>query len=107
MEGTWTGIGQQSNSTSWTIRLTVSGNSYKIEYPSLSCGGHWSLTRQAQFTASFIEHITYGRDKCIDGGEVTVGCSRGCAGTAKPEMLYHWTGSGQAANARLIFNIPR
>ncbi|MDQ1638172.1 MAG: hypothetical protein QOF62_1511 [Pyrinomonadaceae bacterium] len=68
-EGTWEGKGYQSNTkTSWTIRFTAQGDSYDIEYPSLSCGGKWYLLSKTSAQARFRERITYGREACVDSG---------------------------------------
>lgn len=97
MQGSWSGTGVQSNSSSsWSMQLTVSGNSYSIAYPSLGCGGTWSLNNTGAGVANFIEHISYGRDKCIDGGAVTVGR------LSASQMQFRWEGQGVTAGATLV-----
>ena len=96
MEGTWEGTGYQaSTKTSWSMRLVVSGNSYSISFPSLSCGGYWSLNRSGSGTANFTERITSGKDKCVDGGSVTVG------NLGQNRMQYRWASSDDSATATL------
>jgi hypothetical protein len=96
MQGSWSGTGSQSNSSgSWSMQLSVAGSSYSISYPSLGCGGYWSLNNTGQGVASFVEHITYGRDKCVDGGAVTVGR------LSASQMQFRWAGQGIQANATL------
>ena len=43
--GTWTGVGKQIDNATWDVKLNVSDNDeFKIEYPTLSCGGTWTIT---------------------------------------------------------------
>jgi hypothetical protein len=75
IDGVWQGSGfQADNADTWTIKLTADSvrPGYEIEYPSLSCGGTWTLTSADGDTAWFTEHIEYGADNCIDGGIVAV-----------------------------------
>lgn len=96
MNGTWSGTGYQDKAkSSWSMRLTVSGNSYSIAYPSLGCGGYWSVQSTGNGVASFVEHITYGTDKCIGNGNVTVGNLGG------KRMQYHWSSPQDVATATL------
>jgi hypothetical protein len=96
MQGTWQGTGYQSGTkSSWAMRLVVTASSYSIQYPSLSCGGYWSLNQTGSGTASFTEHITSGKDKCVDGGSVTVGK------LGQNQMQFRWSGNGDTATATL------
>lgn len=63
--GIWEGQGEQNSGSSWTIRLTVTDENFSIEYPSLSCGGSWTLLSDAPYAATFFEDITFGSN-CID-----------------------------------------
>ncbi|HVQ38928.1 MAG TPA: hypothetical protein VMS31_15425, partial [Pyrinomonadaceae bacterium] len=59
LNGTWKGTGYQIDSNeTWTMKLTVRGRSYRIEYPSLNCGGRWIPLSMNQSRARFIEQIT-------------------------------------------------
>lgn len=73
LAGTWEGTGYQiDTNTTWTMRLSVRGGKYLIEYPSLNCRGTWqplSLDRRA---ATFRERITVGRTECVDSGRVVI-----------------------------------
>jgi hypothetical protein len=94
MEGTWNGNGSQDNGANWNIRLTVQkqgvGNYYyKVDYPSLDCGGYWTFSDGNGITGSFTEHIVYGRSKCIDGGTITVGALAGSSGPIN-RMVFRW-----------------
>ena len=97
LEGTWRGTGYQSNNSSWSIELSVSGNSYSIKYPSLTCGGSWSLNGRESDSATFTEHITFGRNKCIDGGSITI------RRIDTNQVKYTWVGGNprQTATAEL------
>lgn len=96
MQGTWEGTGYQAGTkSSWSMRLVVSGDSFSISYPSLSCSGYWSLNRTGPGTANFTEHITRGADKCVDGGSVTVG------NFGQSRMQFRWSSSDDSATATL------
>lgn len=89
IEGLWTGQGYQSiqrtdrpgaddYESNWSIALTVEQGEFKIDYPSLGCGGHWERKSGSDREIVFTEIITYGRERCIDRGKVTLGLvSRG------------------------------
>jgi hypothetical protein len=99
MQGSWSGTGSQDRPpSSWSMRLTVSGNSFSIAYPSLNCGGYSSLQNTGSGVASFVETITYGNDKCANGGAVTVG-SLGAGW-----MQFRWSSPEATASATLSRN---
>jgi len=53
---------------SWPDKLTA-----HIEYPGLDCGGYLEQTGvQDGGVPTFTEHITFGTDRCIDNGTVTL-----------------------------------
>jgi hypothetical protein len=54
------------------MQLTASGSKYKIDYPSLKCGGEWRIVSLGLETATFKERITDGKDKCVDDGNVVI-----------------------------------
>jgi hypothetical protein len=56
----------------WSIKLTAENNAYAIEYPSLRCGGKWTLVEISEDHAKFKESINRGLDKCSDGGDITL-----------------------------------
>ena len=101
LSGTWNGSGhQQGTQSNWSIRLNVTVDNdnaqFKISYPSLKCGGSWTLQREFERSATFIEHITFGTDKCIDGGTVTV-----ALGATGNTLAYQWIGGGDSATGQL------
>ena len=73
LNGTWEGTGYQiDNNETWTMKLTVRGKRYKIEYPSLKCGGRWIPLSIDSSRARFIEKITFGLEDCVDNGNVVI-----------------------------------
>ncbi len=73
LAGTWEGVGYQiDNNETWTMKLTVRGNRYTIEYPSLKCSGRWILLSVDLKRARFRERITVGLTECVDRGNVLV-----------------------------------
>ena len=73
LNGTWEGKGYQSDTDeTWTMRLTVRGDKYLIEYPSLDCGGKWRPVNRSPWTAHFREELTHGADTCTNMGNVVI-----------------------------------
>src|SRR5688572_14179947 len=73
MNGTWEGTGYQTdNNQTWTMKLTAQGRSYRIEYPSLKCGGRWVPLSIDRGRAKFIEKITFGLEDCVNNGIVVI-----------------------------------
>ena len=73
LNGTWEGTGYQTdNNETWTMQLTVRNKRYKIEYPSLKCGGRWIPLGIDGSRARFIERITFGLEDCVDNGNVVI-----------------------------------
>jgi len=73
LEGVWEGTAYQSNTKeNWTLKLTVKNRTYRIDYPSLSCGGEWKLIRMGKRTATFREKLTYGQSDCVDNVTITI-----------------------------------
>ena len=73
LNGTWEGTGYQiDNNETWTMKLTVRGKVYKIEYTSLKCGGKWIPISIDRNRARFIEKMTFGLADCVDNGNVVI-----------------------------------
>lgn len=82
--GTWTGIGKQVDNATWEVKLNVTENEeFKIEYPSLSCGGSWKITGNSKSSSKsnstgktvrleliMLETIEFGTQNCDQGVEV-------------------------------------
>ena len=73
MRGTWEGTGYQTDDKStWTMMLQVRGRRFTIDYPSLNCGGRWSLLSLGAIRGRFVERLDRGQEKCADRGIVTI-----------------------------------
>ena len=78
--GTWAGPGIQFDSTAtrggefsvWAVNLTIGPDAVSITYPSLECGGFWTLERITDHAAYYRETLTYGQSQCIDQGLAVV-----------------------------------
>lgn len=98
LNGTWVGSGHQSpagaSGADWSIAMTINDNGASIDYPSLGCGGSLSQTSRDDTSVEYHESITYGRDKCVDGGAITVRFFKG-------NLSWVWIGQadGQPYNA--------
>ncbi|TGQ69733.1 hypothetical protein EN829_013870 [Mesorhizobium sp. M00.F.Ca.ET.186.01.1.1] len=98
LTGSWVGSGHQSPAgdagADWTIAMTIRDDGASIDYPSLGCGGSLSQTSRDDASAEFHESITYGQDKCIDGGDIAVRFFKG-------KLSWTWVGQadGQPYNA--------
>jgi hypothetical protein len=78
LRGSWEGTGYQTDdNTTWAMQLTVAKRKngrhvFKIDYPSLNCGGRWRLLSSGQNIARFREVLDHGADKCSNKGIVTI-----------------------------------
>jgi len=90
LNGTWEGTGYQiDNNELWTMRLTVKGNRYRIEYPSLKCEGRWRPIWFGRSTARFREILSSGTDVCADHGTVVV------ERLSRRQIAYRYTNQGE------------
>ena len=64
--------GPGNHLSNYETRIDLNGTKGRIDYPTLNCGGSLEHVRDDRDTSIFVEHLTYGRDKCIDGGRVAV-----------------------------------
>ena len=70
IRGVWSGEGTQNNGGRWSMRLSVSDDGrYRIDYPSLQCGGEWHVVELGPDSIKLRERITYGSG-CIKEGDV-------------------------------------
>ncbi len=73
LSGSWEGTGYQiDDGSTWPMRVTASDGKYSVEYPSLKCGGEWRIVSMGLEKATFKERITYGKDNCVDDGNVVI-----------------------------------
>ena len=76
--GRWTGnVDQQPVSRPYSLvasldNCQLDSQCGEVEYPELSCGGYWTFLRLDGDTYYFRETISYGRDRCLDDGLVTL-----------------------------------
>ena len=100
LSGTWEGTGYQiDNNETWTMKLTVRGKVYKIEYPSLKCGGKWIPISIGRNRARLIEKITFGLEDCVDNGNVVI------ERLNRRQIAYRFTGRGsRQVTASAILN---
>lgn len=69
--GSWEGQVTQSNPPStFPMEMNLFGNVGNINYPSLHCGGNLQFIRTDGTSFWYREHLTSGKDKCIDGGTI-------------------------------------
>ena len=71
--GAWSGrVTHPAAAGATSMRLSLSGDFLKVAYPELGCGGYWELEDNGQDNVVFIERLTYGQDRCADGGRTTI-----------------------------------
>ncbi len=103
LNGIWTGSGHQSPAgaacADWAIAMTIGDGAASIDYPSLGCGGSLTQISRDESSAEYRENITYGQDKCIDGGGITVRFFKG-------NLSWTWVGQadGQPYNAVAVLS---
>lgn len=68
----WEGIGTQDDNSTWSIRFTIVGQQYFIDYPSLNCGGRLIPVSIDIKRYKFKEQLLYGKSRCLDDGQVTI-----------------------------------
>ncbi len=98
--GHWEGRGVQESGASWDILVDLvalgPGLCGHARYPTEPCAADWICTARSDGRALRArEHLTAGREACIDGGEMTMEVTP--AGT----LAWHWVGSGEEAHAEL------
>lgn len=73
LTGTWEGTGYQiDDNSTWTMRLTINSGKFAIAYPSLNCGGEWTLKHLSARRAVFTERLSYGQEKCENNSTVVI-----------------------------------
>ena len=97
LSGYWCGIGEQHNpggeKSYWTAHLRLTGADGHMEYPSLDCGGTLTFERTEGAVHFYRERITYGRDRCLDGGLVAVE-------KTGESVRWEWTGVADHADIK-------
>ena len=91
LNGTWEGTGyQMDNNATWTMLLTVKGNRYRIQYPSLKCDGRWRPIKFNRSSATFREILSTGVDVCANKGKVVI------QRLSPRQIAYRYTNQGEA-----------
>ncbi|MCP4440704.1 MAG: hypothetical protein GY810_17290 [Aureispira sp.] len=77
LDGQWQGLGYQpytSGEKTWTIDLkcNTAKDKFTIEYPSLDCGGKWTVVESFENRVIFREKIQEGIYNCMPTGIVIV-----------------------------------
>lgn len=90
LAGTWEGVGVQSpageTAETWPMRVVIDrAGDGAVSYPSLGCGGAMTRVGRRGDAVRFNEVITYGLDKCVKGGTVTLVPANG-------KLFWFWTG---------------
>jgi len=75
LQGTWKGVGEQPNALTqptWEMELICKGNKVTTNYPSFPCGATWKLLVLDNNTATFMEKLTSGKDRCLNNEKVVI-----------------------------------
>ncbi len=88
LTGIWEGEAHQFNiNESWNIKLQHNNKSeYKISYPSLGCGGTWTLQQTDNKRLIFVEEITFGKDICTNNGRIVLDLKN----NNEVDFYYYW-----------------
>lgn len=70
--GQWHAVGVQIDGYEWSMSVEIFEDTASVDYPSLDCGGDWDFLKTSEDSITAIEHITYGLDRCLDGGLVRI-----------------------------------
>jgi hypothetical protein len=74
--GEWSGTvyqtGPENATSTYPAKMVLKGASGNMDYETLQCGGQLIFVIKTGGLYYFRESITYGKEKCIDGGMVTV-----------------------------------
>lgn len=72
LNGVWGGVGEQDDGSVWSIKMSISGDKYVIDYPSIPCSGILELLTYNHQTYTFIEEITDNLSECVNFGMLQV-----------------------------------
>lgn len=97
--GSWSGnVTQNDPPQTYPMEMQLFGNKGNINYPSLGCGGNLQFIRTEGKSFFYSERLTYGKDKCIDGGTIQIGPH-----PFGPNQ-WNWTWTGSGVNVRGVVN---
>src|ERR1700754_397142 len=90
--GSWSGaVSQQNPPASYQVEMQLYGQGGNTTYPSASCGGRLEFLRTDGTGYWYQEHLSYGADKCSDGGTIEM---RPHPSGDRTAWDWTWTGSG-------------
>lgn len=93
--GSWEGnVTQDDPPSTYPMEMNLYGDVGNINYPSLRCGGNLKFIRSDGKSYWYQENLTFGKDKCIDGGILQM--SRHALGD-DTYWDWHWVGGGATA----------
>lgn len=76
--GTWRGIVNQGDGASvYDVQIEYRGGARgervaKADYPTLGCGGYWTLRSRTSDRVNVVERLTYGAGKCLDDVDISL-----------------------------------
>jgi hypothetical protein len=102
--GTWSGSGHQTpagaRASDYPIVMTLTEGGGSIRYATLNCGGSLIELSRSATSAQYRESITYGADKCINGGTISVNLFRG-------QLSWTWIGQSGGKQINVVAVLQR
>ena len=90
--GSWEGeVTQNDPPSNYPMEMNLYGNNGNTNYPSLRCGGNLEFIRTDGTSYWYREYLTFGKDKCIDGGIIQL---RRMALGDSTNWDWRWEGGG-------------
>ena len=105
--GAWEGEVFQPGYGSWSVSLNVAKDTVsnqvagEVAYPSLNCGGSWTLKGAEDNKFNFTEQITYGTNNCVVTSDVSVTYNQ------DGSLSYDWQYYGSSATGTLYRAKPK
>jgi serine/threonine protein kinase len=99
--GTWRGIVDQGGGSSvYDVKIEYTGGDRgervaKADYPTLGCGGYWTLQSRTSNRVNIVEHLTYGAGSCVDDVEISLTAQN--ADTVRYYFVEAGSGEGELA----------
>jgi hypothetical protein len=97
--GSWRGgVSQQDPPVTYPVEMQLYGPGGNTTYPSADCGGRLEFLHSDGAGYWYREHITYGTDKCSDGGIIRM---REEPSGDRTSWNWTWTGTGASVTGVL------
>lgn len=97
--GSWSGeVSRQNSAASYAVEMQLYGNGGNTAYPSLGCGGRLELLRTDRTGYWYQEHLSYGANKCTDGGIIEM---RADPSADRSSWNWTWTGADASVSGML------